>query len=63
MIKPTELLRDLSMSRVKFKTVQGTISGGSATFPQRDSANLPASRLLVRYCIAKFGLWNDELSW
>ena len=62
MIKPTELLRDLFMSQVKFKNVQGTISGNSATFPKRDVVNFQVQGM-VRYCIAESWLWNEELSW
>ena len=35
MIKPTELLRDLFMSWVKFRNVWVTISGNSASFTKR----------------------------
>ena len=63
MIKLTELLKDPSMSRVKFRTARPTISGNSATFTPRDLLNLPASRLFLRYCIAKSWFWNEEPSW
>ena len=36
MIKPTELLRDLFMSWVKFRNVRVTISGNSAIFTKRN---------------------------
>ena len=62
MIKPTELLRDLFMSRVKFENVRGTISGNSATFPKGDVVYFRLQGM-VRYCIAKSWFWNEELSW
>ena len=62
MVEPTELLRDLLMSRVKFENVWGTISGNSATLPKRDAVNFRAQGM-VRYCIAESWLWNEELSW
>ena len=62
MIKPTELLRDLFMSQVKFENVWGTISGNSATFPKGDVVDFRVQGML-RYCIAKSWFWNEELSW
>ena len=62
MIKPTELLRDLFMSRVKFENVWATISGNSATFSMRDVVNFRVQGM-VRYCIAKSWFWDEELSW
>ena len=53
MVKPTELLKDLSMFRIKFDNVRGKISRDSTTFHKREPANLPASKLLLGYCIAK----------
>ena len=61
MIKPTELLRDLFMSRVEFENVRGTISGNSATFSKRDVVNFRVQGM-VRYCIAKSWFWDEELS-
>ena len=62
MIKPTQLLRDLFMSRVEFENVRGTISGNSATFSKRDVVNFWVQGM-VRYCIAKSWFWDEELSW
>ena len=39
MIKPTELLRDLFISWVKFRNVWVTISGDSSRFTKRDAVD------------------------
>ena len=52
MIKPTELLKDLCMSRVAFRNIREPTSHNSATFTKRGLVNLPASGDIVLLSLA-----------